>query len=262
ELYQPKYKKITRSEFVDICNDAIIKTKKDIVPGNQLTGYKTFHGAVKNNYVTDVLRENCNKINLDYGFSFFNSHKAIKYAGLGFCNEFAIYLCQELRNKFSELDVKALIMKAGSKTWDHAYLRIKIKLKNETMFSMWEIDAWDPRIIDVTKAPDGTIKNEEFLTYGKKPEIESIMNTMENDENAIPGLRPNFDVPEPGEPEDGSATPERKMIAKNTWLYSDCTLQKAYERELLPKNGKMTVCQKVSAWQKEQTEQPIKRLKK
>lgn len=238
---------ITREKFIEICNEAIHKTCQDVVPGNQLSGYIQFHNAIKNDFIDKVLRPALFKTQVD---DYALRHAIIKKAGVGNCYERAYYLAVELTRRLTQAGTQAVIFLVASKTVDHVFNRVEIKLQGELKPSLWEVDAWDPRIIDITQRPNKTRKNAEFLKYGEEVNIKRFFSTADFQEitpaQAIPAIKP---------PEKGRAlrspTPEPDMLAKHDWLYSDQTVKAAYKAHSLCTPAKMHYMQKISLWQKD-----------
>jgi hypothetical protein len=249
---------ISRKKFVEICALTINETRKCIKILNQESGYLEYHDEVKyNNYVDDILRSKKNLIFNSIEEYLFVSHKAIKRAGVGHCGELAIYLFVELIKKFKEMSVDLKISLVRSKKMDHNYLHIEILLDNEKIPSTWEVDAWHPRIFDRSEREDGSLKNAKKLIYGETPKIIYTMSTdyIELTNNEI---KLTFRLPEP----DGhkalsrrSRTPDRDVLKKHDWLFSDYPIKMALEkRDLIMPGEKLAYSQQVSSWQRKRKE--------
>lgn len=242
---------LTRVEFVKLCNDTIVDTRKKIDVRNQVSGYKKYHKEIKENQYFKKSRKIIQKNMYSRGYDLFFQHDMAVHTGLGNCNEMADHLCVELMQALEEIDCFANFKIVVSRTSDHAYLHVKIQLQDELQESLWEVDAWDPRIIDVSLRSDGTIKNASKLQYGQHPKIiysiaSGDKSSMSNNKNVI-----DFPKPKAGRPE-REATPESEMLEKHDDLYTDYSIARAIGKRLLPKakSKKLGFLQKVSSWQK------------
>ncbi|QRN04204.1 hypothetical protein GH742_10140 [Legionella sp. MW5194] len=108
---------------------------------------------------------------------------------------------------------------------DHGYLQVSLQLQDEKTPSIWEMDAWDPRIIDISPRPDGSIKNREMLDYGYPAVVHESVSSDALDYR-IQFLFTDTPKPEEGQAE-GRCTPISEMLSKHAALYSDHTLDKA-----------------------------------
>jgi hypothetical protein len=248
-------KVLSRQKFVDICNQAIQKTRANITINNQLDGYIQYHREIKeNDYLMRNVRRPIRFFNGENQLMF--NHDLIEHTGMGNCHELARYLLVEIARAIKAEDAQASLRIVSSQSYDHVYLSIKIKLENELTHSEWEVDAWDPRIIDISPRPDGSIKNKESLDYGYTVEFLNSVHTKDVVENQYP---PQYKqlislIKKPIEgPPLGNATPVRKMLEMNDDLYSNFTLDDAYESKRIPKTGALEYLQQVSFWQKERT---------
>jgi hypothetical protein len=247
---------ISREKFVKICTDAIIKTTKVIKAENQKSGYLTYHNEVKRyKYIDKVFRKNIdeNKSFQHLTLSEFLSvkHKAIEMAGIGRCSEFAVYLFVELIKTFRDSSIDANVSRVSAEEKDHSYLRIEISLENEHI-STWEIDAWNPRIIDASRRNDGSIKNAKKLYYGTDPLVEYTLSSKNFREPDWEKIELNFRLPKKDGPErffSRSKTPEADLFKKHEYLYSDYSIDDAYKNRDLPKK-RLRYPQRASPWQK------------
>ncbi|MDX1836736.1 hypothetical protein DIZ81_00045 [Legionella taurinensis] len=243
--------RLTRLNFVELCAEAITATREKVTPGNQLSGYLKFHKEIKNCYVDDVLRPRKWKIAPDDPVQI---HDLIEHTGLGYCHEMAQHLLVELAWRIDQAGGVAKISLVKSMKADHAYLEVRIYLAKERTLSMWEVDAWDPRIIDISKRPDGTVKNKEALEYGYLVKLGRSYYSDSID------YRKKFTFTETppakeGQPE-GSCTPKHQVLEKHPYFYSDYSLKEAIEDKKLPLPGKIHFLQQISFWQKTSPEQP------
>jgi hypothetical protein len=133
---------------------------------------------------------------------------------------------------------------------DHVYLEIKIKLQGENDYSFWEVDAWDPRIIDISTRPNGSIKNHESLDYGYSTETSNSVYTDEiNYRRRYKFFNTTIPTPKEGPPF-REATPEREMLDKHDHLYRDYTIDDSINKGKIPSSGdKLSYLQQVSSWQ-------------
>lgn len=238
---------LTRLHFVELCAEAIASTRKKVTVGNQLSGYVKFHKEIKNGYFEDTIRPLIEALG-DY----IQVHALIEHAGIGYCREVAWHLLVELGQRIHTAGEIATITVVKSSLIDHGYLQVTLQLNHEKTASVWEIDAWDPRIIDISPRPDESIKNLEYLQYGY-PAL--VYETISSDalDYTTQFLFTETPKPEEGQP-DGSCTPVRDMLTKHTGLYSDHTLDKALALKKIPPAGVLHYMQKVSIWQKAPTE--------
>lgn len=247
--------KLSREQFVKLCTEAIFVTKTRITIRNQKSGYIKFHKEIKNNhYFKEKVRGTLSRYKQN---DFMQRHALIDHTGLGNCNELATYLAVEIGERINNNDALARILVVSSKMKDHVYLEIKIKLLNETGYSYWEVDAWDPRIIDISTRPDGTVKNKQALeTYGYAINIKATMNTNEINYNNKYSFA---QIPKPieGRPE-REATPDDNIAHRERKIYRDYTLEKAYEEKKLDPCGNIHYLQRVSFWQKKPEEKNCK----
>jgi hypothetical protein len=242
---------LTRQQFVDICLNAILKTRKNIAIVNQIGGYQKYHKEIKeNNFFDSTVRQLLKSTRSNQHTL---RHDIIEHAGIGRCQELAEYLLVEIARELKKQDVHAVLEIVASKKIDHLYLEIKITLREENSCSRWEVDAWDPRIIDISSRPDGSIKNEELLDYGFDIQSINYLDTSEFSEqpeddsvNALYLL--SMRKPLPGRPE-RCATPEREMLEAHPNLYKNYEIVKAQQYKLLPKIGFLRSPQKASTWQ-------------
>lgn len=240
---------ITREEFVKLSTEAIVKTRNDIVIRNQMGGYLEYHREIKEQDYFTYCRDMMIKSEKMFGYSLFNQYELIKKAKMGSCNEISEYLSVEIIMRLQQKNVDAELFILHSKMIDHMYLHVKISLENEKSSSLWEIDAWDPRIIDVSSRPNGTIKNNNSLFYGTDTEVvhatsaKKLKRKRTND-----NLYLFFREPIKGRPE-RDATPERDIFEKHPKIYEDYTLEQAYEDKMLDIEGNIRFLQRKSNWQ-------------
>ncbi|MGL5741388.1 MAG: hypothetical protein ACRCXC_01980 [Legionella sp.] len=204
----------------------------------------------------------------DYTFQ----HDIIEHTGLGNCQELADYLIVEIGRAIHEVDAKAELRVVESQSKDHVYLEILIQFQNERERSRWEVDAWDPRILDISLRPDGSIKNSEQLDYGYRVIERAKLNTEDMDaqkklENKHLQFLSAIRKPVAGPPS-APGTPKREALDKHKLLYSDHSLKEAYAAKKLDPEGNLHYLQRVSFWQQAQPddseetfERPTKKAK-
>lgn len=170
----------------------------------------------------------------------------------------ASYLLVEIARAIKSHDANASIWVVESERVDHWYLEIKIQLKDELSHSVWEVDAWDPRIIDISTRPDGSIKNRASLKYGYSAKriwrIEADNISFKKSKLTHPHFFETIKKPIAGVPSRAS-TPERMILDKHKHLHSDFTLEDAYEKKKRDPQGQIHSLQRVSFWQRS-PEQP------
>ncbi|QRN04202.1 hypothetical protein GH742_10130 [Legionella sp. MW5194] len=236
---------LTRLTFVELCAEAIAATRESVTPGNQLSGYLKFHKENKNYYIEDVLRPGKWEIAPDDPVQI---HDLIEHTGLGYCHELAQHLMVELAWRIDKAGGVAKISLVKSIKADHVYLEVRIYLAKERTMSMWEVDAWDPRIIDISKRPDGTVKNLEALAYGYKVKL---CHSLFSD---VVDYKKQFtftDIPPAKEgPPEGSCTPKHQVLEKHDHIYSDYSLEEAKVDKKVPLPGNLHYLQQMSLWQK------------
>lgn len=240
-------KKITREKFVEICTKAILKTRENISIQNQLSGYKKYHEEIKNGYFSRS-RFVMTKNEFNNGYSLTDQYTIIKQTKMGNCEELAEYLSYKIMKKLKKEDVAADVCIVKSDEIDHVYLRVQIRLEGEKESSVWEVDAWDPRIIDASLRADGTRKNAEALGYGPVRE----KRRFKTDKFYIKKENKNAFFYMTG-PKEGSpmrdSTPEIDMLDKHEKLYSDKTVENAFKNKKLDKDGEIHFLQRKSSWQ-------------
>ncbi|HEX2548979.1 MAG TPA: hypothetical protein VHM20_04065 [Gammaproteobacteria bacterium] len=250
---------IDRKSFVQLCTQLIEKTRDHITPVNQVSGYLKYHREIKSRYL-DTVREFTIELIKSEGPSLQGYHDKFQHTKVGNCGELSLYLAAEILNHLKSLGVDAEVTAVKSKTYDHQYVQVVIKLENEKT-STWEVDAWHPRIIDRSVRPDGSIKNSEALLYGTETQLiifalSSIYDITPPRSAFFEKVRPAI----PGIPRD--ATPPHEVEKKNH-LYPDYSIEQAhYYRELDNFHHPYTelgYLRKVSSWQKE--EKPSKKRK-
>lgn len=243
---------LNRNTFVDLCTSAIIKTRRKISIRNQVSGYSKYHKEIKENGYFKKYRSIMKNNEKKYGYSIFYQHDLIEHAGLGNCHELAEYLSVEILNLLRVHDADARIRIVSSTETDHVFLHVKIQLEGEKEASLWEIDAWDPRIIDASMRPDGTIKNRDILRYGTSVHLEHAVSTRESRSSKKRFSLFAFPKPMEGKPLK-AATPERDILRKHEDIYIDHSLEDAYACGELNADGQLTYPQQVSSWQIENT---------
>ena len=133
---------------------------------------------------------------------------------------------------------------------DHVYNEVKIKLFDEKYESKWEVDAWDPRIIDISKRYDGSVKNISSLDYGYRVEVINTFFVHELKGVATPPVmftdlrKVQSSIPV------RSPTPEAEILTKHPRIYDDYTIEKALKKRKLCKSNSLGYLQKASNWQK------------
>ena len=246
----PKKNQIDRGVFVKLCTDAIHATRNKVTLVNQTSGYSLYKRETDNQCIKKY-RAISSEYRQKNGYSIFYRHDLIEHTGVGYCTEAAEHLLVEILKRLLKSGADATLRYAGSSQCDHAYLRIKIVLSKERMESEWEVDAWNPRIIDVSIRPNKqTSKNSDqnVLFYGTNPHIfhEIVTDNLDN----VPEF--SFDFPKPQmdieftEAQDSIMVPE-----KLPYIHSDYTLFKSYKNQTLDENGKIHYLQATSSWQVE-----------
>ncbi|STX28315.1 Uncharacterised protein [Legionella beliardensis] len=236
---------LTREAFVSICKQAILRTRNTITIQNQESGYIKFHREIKeNNYFSNNVR---NPLSQSNEHAYMYRHDLIQYVGLGNCHELADFLLVEIGKEIDNCGSCARMRIVESSKFDHVYLEIQIHLDGENDFSLWEVDAWDPRIIDISTRPDGSIKNHKYLEYGYSAQFQ---NSIYTDEIDYQKKYTFFSIPKPkpGKPNKPS-TPEREVLTKHKNLYSDYTVETAEEAGKLNSSEELNYLQQVSYWQ-------------
>lgn len=233
---------LSRASFIKILTESIITTREKVAVNNQLSGYEKFQYDIKeNDYFNRVREELANTAKDEHLYRY----KLIKHIGLGNCQELAEFLAVRIAKLIDRQRSYARIRIVASKEVDHVYLEILIRLQNEVE-TLWEVDAWDPRIIDISTRPDGTIKNLSYLDYGFKVNFSNTIYTDQinyNEKFSFYGIR----KPKPGRPR-YDATPRQEMLEKHQDLYEDYTLTEV--KETFDINGEIKYPQQVSGWQR------------
>ncbi len=238
---------LSRAQFVAICTQAILNTKATVVAENQLSGYKKYHAETKENkYLDSLVRPRAlSTLPEDYIYR----HDLIEHFGLGRCHELADFLLVEIARDINAMSAVARIQMVFSARYDHTYLEVKIHLEGERSSSLWEVDAWDPRIIDISERPDGTIKNHEALDYGYSAGIEHTVSTDQINYHRRYHFFGVIPKPIPGRATRG-ATPDREMLEQHLWLYDDYTIEEAVAEGKIDPSGSLGYLQRVSSWQR------------
>jgi hypothetical protein len=239
---------LSRKNFVNICTQAILYTRNQLTINNQLSGYKKFHQEIKeNNYFSSNVRDPLTNTRED---EYMYRHDLIKHVGLGNCHELADFLLIEIGREIERHNAVARIRIVTSMRFDHVYMEIRIQLEDENDYSLWEVDAWDPRIMDISTRPNGSIKNYESLDYGYSTKTK---NSVYTDEINYRRRYNNFFSAIPTPKEGGSlreATPEREMLDKHSHLYMDYTIEDSMDEGKIPSSGdELGYLQQVSSWQ-------------
>lgn len=250
-------KQITREHFVEIVYNSIVESKNEIAIVNQLNGYRNFHKEVRDNDFINKFRDNylSQTQKNDHLLKF----KFIKFFGLGHCQELAYYLSIKIADKINKAGAVAKMQVVGSKSKDHSFVRIQIKLLNEKYFSLWEADAWDPRIMDISESKDGKVNNIKHLSYGYLVTVDSQFKTnkifsgagkkhfIEQEKIFKPLV--NLEKPKKGRPE-RSPTPTKDMLQKHDYLYHNYTIEKALKKQKLCISPHLYFFQQARDWQK------------
>lgn len=241
------YMLLSRKDFVNLCTQSILYTRNQLTVKNQLSGYKKFHGEIKeNDYFSKHVRTPLTNTHKD---EYMYRHDLLKHVGLGNCHELADFLLIETGKEIERHNALARIRIVRSMQIDHVYLEIKIKLQGENDYSLWEVDAWDPRVIDISARPDGSIKNHEFLDYGYSAKVDNSVYTDEINYRHRYTFFDTIPIPKEGPPL-REATPEGEMIDKHANLYMDYTIDDSINKGKIPSSGKnLGYLQKVSSWQ-------------
>ncbi|WP_454782242.1 hypothetical protein [Legionella sp. WA2022007384] len=238
---------LSREQFVNICTEAILNTRGKVAIGNQKSGYVKYHCEIKeNDYFTKNVRTPLVATKED---DYMYRHDLIGHVGLGNCHELADYLLVEIGKEIMRQGAVARIRILNSLKYDHVYLEILIQLRGERNYSIWEVDAWDPRIIDISTRPDGSIKNYESLTYGYSADAHNSVYTDQINYNRRYTFFNAIPKPLAGGPPAGSATPERDMLEKHPTMYDDYTLEESMDAGMFDAAGDIHYLQKASNWQ-------------
>ncbi len=239
---------ISRRKFVSLCTYLIKKMREKITVRNQISGYLKYHKEFKENKYLPYLRSYMKAKRKSNPESYLSlKHEIIKKAKVGNCNELAEYLAFKLVKHLQLRHIDAKIKVVSSKEYDHVYVCVKILLKNEVLPSIWEVDAWDPRVIDRSERPDGSIKNEEVLKYGVffKTRHEVCTKLFKRKKFSSDEFG-DLNIPLEGEGED--RTPTREIFTKhNKSIYKDFTVEAG---DLGTDDGKVNYSQQRSSWQK------------
>ncbi len=238
---------LARKDFVNICTQAIFYTRNQLTINNQLSGYKKFHREIKeNNYFSNNVRDPLINTRED---EYMYRHDLLRHVGLGNCHELADFLLVEIGKEIERQNALARIRIVSSMKFDHVYLEIKIKLLGEIDYSLWEVDAWDPRIIDISTRPNGSIKNYESLDYGYSTETSNSVYTDEINYSNRYKFFNTIPTPNKGCPL-REATPEREMLDKHDHLYMDYTIEDSISEGKIPSSGdRLSYLQQASGWQ-------------
>ncbi|AHE66194.1 hypothetical protein [Legionella oakridgensis] len=237
---------LSREQFVKLCTEAILYTRNTITINNQISGYKKFHREIKENhyFFANVRASLIDTREHEYMYR----HDLLAHVGLGHCHELADFLLVEIGKALELKGAFARIRIVRSVKYDHVYLEIKIQLKDEKDYSYWEVDAWDPRVIDISTRPDGSIKNHEALEYGYSADVKNSVYSDEINYQQRFTFFGGIPKPLPGAP-NGRATPEAEMLDKHAEMYSDYTMEEAMENGKLDPSGQIHYLQEVSKWQ-------------
>lgn len=237
---------LSRIDFVSICSQAILLTRDKIAINNQLSGYLKYHQEIKEkNYFLHNVRE---PLIHSGEHEYMYRHDLLKHTGLGNCNELADFLLVEIGNQIDLRGAVARMRVVESKEYDHVYLEIRIQLKGEKDYSYWEVDAWDPRIIDISPRPNGSIKNQESLDYGYSVIVKNSIFSDEIDYGRRYSFFTMIPKPKEGSPS-GNATPPREILDKHGHLYDDHSLEDAIRDQKIAPEGELHYLQQPSFWQ-------------
>lgn len=242
---------INRGVFVKLCTDAIHATREKVTIVNQQSGYKLYKRETDNHCI-----EKYRGISSDYrkknGYSIFYRHDLVEHTGVGYCTELAEHLLVEILKRLLKAGAEASLSYAGSSSYDHAYVCIKILLLHERKESEWVADAWHPGIVDVSPRPDRpTVKNHDARPYGTNPHIFHKISTKNLDNN-VPEFK--FDIPKPMKDVEFTDTAETITHSKKLpRIYCDYSLFKAYQDKTLDQDGKIHYLQASSTWQLEKS---------
>lgn len=238
---------ISRKDFVNICNQAILYTRDQLTIKNQQSGYIKFHREIKEHH---YFSKNVRKPLVDtHEDEYMYRHDLIKHVGLGNCHELADFLLVEIGKEIERHNALARIRIVSSVAIDHVYLEIRIKLKGEQDYSLWEVDAWDPRVIDISTRPDGSIKNHKSLEYGYSTNTNNSVYTDEINYSHSYTFFNSIPIPREGRPH-RDATPEREMLDKHDQLYMDYTVEDSISQgKILSSDNDLGYLQKASNWQ-------------
>ncbi|CEG57243.1 zeta toxin family protein [Legionella fallonii] len=114
---------ITRTEFIEICNAMIEKTRNKIAVINQLSGYVKFHKALRNEHYLEDIRD-CLEQTRDEEIEL--KHDIIEQSGIGNCREVAEYLLVEIVRELKKYGAQATIKIIKSSEIDHVYNEVII----------------------------------------------------------------------------------------------------------------------------------------
>lgn len=243
---------LSREHFVDICNRAILKTREKISINNQLSGYKKYYQEItQRDYFSKNVRAPLGEVG---EHAYIYRHDLIEHVGLGNCHELADYLLVEIGKEIDYNRTCARIRIVKCNKMDHVYLEIRIKLEGELDYSLWEVDAWDPRIIDISTRPDGSIKNHESLAYGYSVKARNSIYTSEIDYRKRYSFFRIIPKPIAGEYPFGDSSSEPlsdvEMLDENKYLYSDYTIDESMDEGKLDPSGELHYLQQCSSWQR------------
>lgn len=246
---------ITREQFVKLCTICIQETRRDIAVTNQKSGYLMYHDELRMHDYFSYARSIINSSKLISGYSLEDAHEITKATKMGNCGELADYLCVEILEKLNAYKINPAIRIVKSKIFDHEFLHIETILQDEIYPSLWEVDAWDPRIIDISMRPNNTIKNQEVLeAYGTNLFLTHTVTLETHNENkrkrdngffANCIKKPKKSPPVLNE-EDYLQIFEECDVNP---LYKDYSLDNAYRNKELDPDGEIHYLQKKSSWQ-------------
>lgn len=245
---------ISRETFVKICTETIQLTRKKICIANQEKGYLQYADAINEGYI-DNLREILTHNNKLVGYySPVNFYNDIKDAGIGACSELNEFLLVKLAKILSDYTSFTRFRLVSSVDCDHAFIHVRIELAGE-LCSLWEIDAWDPRVIDISLKQNKEIKNKAAIDYGHDPKIlysfliDELEDGLEEKKEHLQNpYRLFVSKPTPGNAK-YLESKKRKNIEHSDVFYENYTLETAYKKRKLNKEGKVDTLQAVSSWQ-------------
>lgn len=234
---------LTREDFVDICKKAITRTRELVIPLNQVSGFRKYSSNVDSGEFQRFRR------NLTYTGKNKADYKLIKQYGVGACSEFSMVLLYLIAKEMNKIGVNPdsiafVYLKAAG--FDHCFLNICVRLDGETSGSVWEVDAWDPRIIDKSLITEEIMNNSRNLMYGVNPiyrsEILKLSDiNFDKIDIKIEKARPNCRA---------DTRPAAVIIDNEQKIYNDLTIERALKIGNLPAE-ELSPLQKCSIWQKE-----------
>lgn len=246
-------KKISRQSFVELCTQVIVKARQEIAIANQYNGFVRYEREIVKKDSLYSLRAILNETAAD---NYHLRHDIIQYFGMGCCAELTDYLVSEIANELNKLGTSASLSTVQSQIADHVFLQVSIHLEDEEISSRWEIDAWDPRVLDISIHPtNGAIKNDEHLyTYGMHPiHFHSVNSTALKETEKESAARIlcllSLEKPVPGQL-NVKNTVRKRVIKSLPGMHPDHPIENARQKQMLPYYGTIQSVQKASIWQK------------